>query len=445
MDLIPARNPRRQFVAGALIFITTLAVFLLSQVNQVSDSRYSLLVSHSLLQGGRLDISPYAIADVVVGTPGVPRGARAYQFELVNGRVYYYFPIGSSVLSIPFVAVANVLGVSVVDQDGAYQARTEDALQRTFAALLMASFSWLVFSMSSLLLSVRLSLLTSFGCALGTQVWSTASRALWSDTWGIVLVGLAVYFLVQHETGRRPLRPMLLASLLAWAYIVRPTNSIAILCIAVYLFAAHRATFSRFALCGGAWAIAFVGYSFAHFGQALPSYYLANRLTFDSFWTALAGNLVSPSRGLFVFVPTLLFVAYLLIRYRRHVELRGLAALALCIVAAHIVMVSGFGHWWGGHSYGPRLLTGLVPWFALLGMLALRARLMSQANADAGGPPVRTRRENVVGSLLLFISIAIHLHGATNARAYEWNAKPVDVDFMPSRLWDWSDPQFLRR
>jgi hypothetical protein len=39
------------------------------------------------------------------------------------------------------------------------------------------------------------------------------------------------------------------------------------------------------------------------------------------------------------------------------------------------------------------------------------------------------------------------LEGSVSHRgigSVQWNGEPVNVDFHPNRVWDWSDPQFLR-
>jgi hypothetical protein len=107
----------------------------------------------------------------------------------------------------------------------------------------------------------------------------------------------------------------------------------------------------------------------------LPTYYELSKLSFDTFWLALAGNLISPSRGLLVFVPVLFFVAYLLIRYRSEISHSRLTVMSLGIVAVHLIMVSGFAPWYAGHCYGPRYSTGIVPFLSLLGILSVESRL----------------------------------------------------------------------
>jgi hypothetical protein len=193
------------------------------------------------------------------------------------------------------------------------------------------------------------------------------------------------------------------------------------------------------------WLAAFVAYSWYHFGQVLPNYYLASRLDFHRFWTSLAANLISPSRGLLVFVPVIIFVGYLLIRYAKALVSTRLMVLSLTIITAHLIIISAFPQWWAGHSFGPRFTTGLVPWFALLSILAVKARLVWHEKQIPKRPPTHFKVEMVLGAILLACSVAINLRGATDGRTALWNMKPIDVDEKPERVWDWSDPQFLRR
>jgi hypothetical protein len=48
-------------------------------------------------------------------------------------------------------------------------------------------------------------------------------------------------------------------------------------------------------------------------------------------------------------------------------------------------------------------------------------------------------------AVVLAASVVIHSRGALSVAVHEWNANPLDIDKHPSRAWDWSDPQFLRR
>src|SRR6185436_12328064 len=127
-----------------------------------------------------------------------------------------------------------------------------------------------------------------------------------------------------------------------------------------------------------------------------------------SYVVRTAGHLVSPSRGLITYVPVVVFVAYLVIRYRRTLPSVALTALGAANVVALVALMSGWRMWWGGHSYGPRLLTECVPWLVLLAVMGVGAMRNASAHVSRG----RRRLELVVGAVLLVSSIAIHARGA---------------------------------
>ncbi|MDQ6651357.1 MAG: hypothetical protein M3Y84_01300 [Acidobacteriota bacterium] len=442
-------NPKKfksNVAGGAIVFITILTIFLFSRVHQFADSNYSMLLTQSLLQYQSFTLDNYAIPRLQPKQQtGFISNGDIYQLELVNGHIYYFFPPGSSILSVPYVAFMNMVGISAASQDGSYSREGEAKIEASLAALLMAGLSSMIFLTGRLLLPFWWSLLIAYGSALGTQIWSTASRALWSDTWGIFILGLVIWMLVGVECKRYRLRPILLATLLSWLYFVRPTYCIPILAITAYVLLYQRKAFTKYALIGALWLAAFIGFSQYHYGQILPNYYQANRLSFDTFWLALAGNLISPSRGLLVFVPILFFVAYLLIRYRSEIALPRLIVISLSLVVVHLVVVSGFVPWYGGHSYGPRYSTGIVPWFSLLGILSVQSSLKWHDKELVNDSSALWRTEWAFGAILLLCSMILNALGATAHRTWLWNIRPVNVDEAPERVWDWKHPQFLAK
>ena len=428
---------------GALVFALTLAVFLLSPVRQVTDSRYSMLLTQSLLDRGSFRLDGYALPRHAPGWDTTFFKQGDYRLEASRGHVYYYPPPGSSVLSAPFVALLNGFGLSAVGGDNAYDHQGEVRIETLLAAFLMAALSCLFFYTARLLLPGGWSVLVALGGALGTQVYSTASRAMWSHTWGILLLGVVLFLFLRLESRRRGLSPVLLASLLSWLYFVRPTFAVSILAVSVYLLLFQRRLFPRYAVAGALWLSAFVLYSWTHFGRLLPSYYLVSRLDPAHFREALAANLLSPSRGLLIYVPALPFVAFLLVRHRRQLIHRRLVWLSLSVVAADVSVASAFPQWWAGHCFGPRFTTGSVPWFVLLGTLALRAGLTWRGERAAESLK-GWRAQSALGVALLALSIFINANGAIRQATWEWNeGPPLNVDLYPRRVWDWRQPQFL--
>jgi hypothetical protein len=226
--------------------------------------------------------------------------------------------------------------------------------------------------------------------------------------------------------------------LLAWGYFVRPTSNLPIVAITLYVAVRHRSRLYLYLATGAFWLLTFAIYSWHLFGTLFPNYYLARRLSFNIPFEALAGHLFSPSRGLVIYVPVLLFVIWILFRYRRRLQHRSLLWLAGFVVLSHLIIISGFDHWWGGFCYGSRLTASLVPWFVLLSIIGIKG-MLARSDLENRGKYF----ERGAGFLLLALSIFINARGALARETWKWNIYPENVDNRPSRLWDWHDPQLL--
>jgi hypothetical protein len=333
----------RRGLTGVCIFALTAVAFSFSQVHELADSNYSLLVSDNLMRHGTFSLDRYALPRFAPKwhDDNYFADGPLYQLEYSRGHLYYYFPPGSPVLSVPIVAVFEALGVSPARADGSYDHEAEETIERTLAPLLMAALAVVLYATARLLLPWGASVAVAVAAAFGTQIYSTASRVLWSDTWGTLLLGVVVYLLVAHVSGRRRLNPVVVGTLLAWSYFVRPTFAVPAAVVGVYLFTVDRRLFAWYAATGAGWFAGFVVYCWSHFHQLLPSYYRAGRLGFEHFGVAFAGNLVSPSRGVLVYVPVILLLPYVLVRYRRHPAHRPLVAVAGAIVGCHLIAIAG--------------------------------------------------------------------------------------------------------
>jgi hypothetical protein len=428
---------------GLWLFIVTGLIFLLSPVFALSDSNYSMLLGESMIRNHSTHLNAYRFPapireDVRCIPPflAISLASQTFQLARVNGNVEYCYPHGTSILSIPFVGLMSTFGVNSSTADGQYNRAGEAIIQRLLASLLMAGYTVVLFRTALLLLEAMPSLLIAGGTALGTQVWSTASRVMWSHTWLIFLGGVVAYWLLRRETGQPKPGPIMLATLLSWMYFTRPTAAIPILCVTVYMFVYYGREFLAYSLTGLAWFGGFLAYSWFNFGKLIPDYYLHSEFDLRSFRTALPAILISPSRGLLIYVPVLIFVFYLLIRYWKTLPFQNLAILALAMVVTQILTIALWPVWWGGYSYGPRLLTDAVPWLALLAILGCAARLRSNETARF------SRSETLAAFALLALSIAINARGAISWPTAHWHIV-VDIDRHPDRAWDWSYPQFM--
>jgi hypothetical protein len=430
-----------------VVFVISLAAFALSPNRQLTDSYYSMLLSEEIYRHHDVYLDAYFRPPLdPTKYPGITSGEYPYMIEQEWGHLFYFYPPGSSILSVPFVAVLNFYGFSPVGPNDEYDPNGELAIQGRIAAVLMAAFTACVFLMANLLTASRgWSYVIAFGTAFGTQIWSTASRVLWSHTWGVLLLGLAILYLVGGEQRRWRVNPVILATLMVWTFFVRPTNAIAYAAVSVYVVLRLRSILVGYLVTSLAWMGTLVLYSEFYFGEILPAQYRQaggfELNVADQLW-ALAGLLVSPSRGVLIFSPVLLVVCLWLLRYWRWLPSRGLVLVAVSVCGLQVLLLTSWKVWWGGFAFGPRLLTDVVPWLSLLATAAVVAWRRAGLSASAGRARIRGS-ELVLAGVLLGLSVWIHWRGANSIATAWWNVSPVSLDVAPGRVWDWSQPQFL--
>jgi len=289
---------------------------------------------------------------------------------------------------------------------------------------------------------VGLALALALLFAFGTPHYPIHAGGLWTHNAVLPLVLVALLLLAVRD-GRHAWSA---AIPLGLAFITRPTTAPLIAVLSVYVLVRHRRQAPAYALIGLAIAGIFCGWSQYMFGTLLPPYYrgfhspratIAMGLGRDPS-AALVGNLVSPNRGLFVFVPVFLFSVWGSVHaFRssgRHTAL--LRALAI-VVVAHWVMISSVGtRWWAGWSFGPRNFMDVLPLFVVLLVPAIDAfgELPARARAAVGS----------LASLAVAWSLFVAVYGANVMAPHLWNSEPVNIDLHPERVWKWRDMQIMR-
>jgi hypothetical protein len=185
-------------------------------------------------------------------------------------------------------------------------------------------------------------------------------------------------------------------------------------------------------------AVPFCTHNLALYGTLLPPYFRPEMLAGNHgrFFEALAGNLFSPARGLFVWTPILLLgVGSALYQLARR-ALPPAETWMLAVGSLHWVFVSLLPQWWAGHSVGPRFFSDLSPYLCWL----LLAPMRQAWHRSREGQPARLTVLLGLGLLGAFA----HGRGATRWEVHAWNNGPPNVDLAPERVWDWKDVQFLR-
>jgi len=224
----------------------------------------------------------------------------------------------------------------------------------------------------------------------------------------------------------------------AAAFVMRPTGAIALVAMGIVFTARGPKAVIAYGLGSLIVGVLLIAFNMQVWGEIIPPYYNPGRIAVSAtVWQALAGNLISPARGLLVFSPVLLLALpgfYLALRTR---DDRPLGLALLVAVLTHWIVVSRFPHWWGGHSFGPRFMSDILPF-----LLVALAFTIQRAEA------FRQPRFGIVLATfvtLSVISVAIHSQGAIHSAGSRWNYVPNNIDRHPERLWDWHDPQVLAR
>lgn len=433
------QSPRRVRLAidaalVLLLFWTTHAVFKHSTGHaQNCDSVYSLAVSEKLLTDGTVKLDVCA-----------PAGTEMpYQLIHRGDAVYYGYPLGSSILSVPFVKFAALdRGLSVFRTDGRLNGPMETLLQLKLAGNLSAIIVVIFYLLCRFHCSPAVSAAIALGFAFGSPVWSTLSRALWSHTWMVLLLCAALLLLQwrrrMESTWRTDLAcGLALGTLSFWVLFTRAHGVFSILGIGVYLLLHHRRLLVITGVAGAAGVAAFVLISLHVFGTPTPpSTYSADTIDGHDVLNRFAWLMVSPSRGLLVYCPYVAVLGVILIGWRKHLADTGLVLPAAVAIGSHTLLFSCYNGWHMGSSYGPRYFADLLPWFVLLTALAVQAVLAA--------PIPKWRSRAVLAALALAFAWGIfaHARGANSVKAWFFNWRPIAVDFEPA-VKDWRHPQFL--
>lgn len=415
---------------GLLLVLAIWFVFYISPVHYVSDSAYSMLMDEAILRHG----TPNMIAYQVPRGSGLGfDGGYPWQLAMFKGRLLYTFPWGSALLSLPAVAILEAGGFEVAPRH-VYQLANETKIQAILSAFLSAIIVLLLYETARLFLPHGWSLSVGLGAAFGTQIWSSLSRSLWPQTWYVLLISTVILVLA---SGR--IRPILLATLVGWACLTRPAAAPTAIIVSAYILIDCECNRSRmiYLAAGAFWAIAFALLLLPFTGRLLAPAYHPEWFVFHGLAPRLAGIMLSPSRGLLIYTPIVLYPFYLTVRYWRALAKRRLAVLAIAVFVSTVALPVFYSIWWGGWSYGPREFADTVPWLVLLTIMGLRSFL------DDSRLTVRERRTVIAaGMLLLVISIAMNAPGALSSSSMDWNAVR-HVDEHLDLLWDWRHPPFL--
>lgn len=316
----------------------------------------------------RVDVASSIVERLDLAVPDGIRGA--------DGREYSWFPIGSSLLAIPFCLIGKSAGVP------------SENIFAIMNLLVCAATPVLVFLFaSSLGYSNRASLYTSVLYGIGTMSWYY-SKDPGDHALETFFVLLSVYFMWRHLKDKTLSSLIFSALYLGMAFIIRPTSILVIpplliLMISQYPEESDFKARLRFLMGRGAlfflFLLPFVGlffwYNYCRFGTIFETGYglMAARLGFDFFTgtpilTGLLGFVLSPGKGFFYYSPVAVLFFFSINIFRKTHPLPAFCF--ILIILLYLFFYSRNIYWHGDWAWGPRYIFITTP-FLILPIAAL--------------------------------------------------------------------------
>lgn len=446
----PGLPDRRDAFLALVLFVVLAGIYHANRTFQhADDSLANVLLAENIVLGQGFTMTGDWLLQRLC-----PRGEMPYCNRPLHQNVFLVtttasgqygntFGIAPALLAYPVYSLLE----RVVGTPATHPLRVRLIIGKLLASLVTAASAVFFFLALRLRLERRGALLLTLLLALATPYWSLLSQAYLQQTAGLfwLCLGMLLFFVGLQQDRLVPLLGCALALGLAAA--TRSTHLFVIFTCGVYLLLFHRPRTLPFLCLAAVPSVLLLLSNHSLIGDALlspqvvKSYRLASGLfQFSTPWSTpflagLSGLLVSPGRGLLVYSPVFLALGLLLWpNYRRALPRPYLPF--LLAIPLYLVTSAKWFDWWGGYTYGPRMLSDILPLLMLaftpLALLRLRRSLFA------------------VIILLSLVSVATHALGAFTYNLH-WDSTRLSLPGKPPadrrEIWlahdaalrDWSD------
>jgi len=416
----------------AIALVLAIAAFLIYNANgrliSAADTFAARYLPFSILRHHTVLLDPI-VGAVALGRSAPSAGDDGTAFWIQrgrNGHLVSKYPVVVPLVVAPLYLPA-VHYLDTINWDPHVVDKVARIMEKICASLIAAASVALMYLLLRRRCDARTASVLSLVFAFGTTAWVISSQALWMHGLAQLLILATMWLITGQATPARVAMAGFLCALIAAN---RPPDAIlaAALGLCGLRWAGKR--WGWLIAAGVAPVLLTLAYNLGTVGHVAGAYALTVHPSDfnDNTLEGIAGLLFSPTRGLFVFSPFLLFVPCLLILALRDRDARGLT-LALCV--AIVVQVIGYAmvDWRQGIAWGPRWLTDIVP--LLVWMLPpIVARL--------------SRNARVLFAAACVVSIAIQVIGAF------WYTGAVDTAVLTMKtddrmrpMWDVRNAAFV--
>jgi hypothetical protein len=425
------------FIALVLSGVVLVAYWPLDHVTRVlnqNDNFWYVPSAMSLLDEGNFDLNEFEapITELAEDLSYL----RTYYGEAdyrvtrdADGRVLNNYPVFTSIAALPFVAALkpvfrkqpNSIWVSI---------HMALLIAKIYAAASVGLLFLVAYRLSgSIGIALMLALILAFASLNACQ----HAGGYWSHNPGafFVLLGLGALTALPDKWAGLSGIPLAIAAAM------RPDVIVLIGLLTLHVLCNRRKAFMVYAISGAVVALVYVVICKASYGAWVQPYPGPTGVIGRDFDSGVLGLLVSPSRGLFVYMPVCLFSLWSMIHiFRDRSDALVLYRFLAIALIGHWIFLALWPMWWGGWSYGPRLFCTYIPVWLLLTIPLFR---VLQSLPRQGQVPIA-----VFAALCIAWSAFVEYRGVSDHDVHLWNGQPNDVNDHIDRFWDWSDMQIFR-
>jgi hypothetical protein len=392
------------------------------------DGAPTRMLPISILKEGDFDLDEYVPA----------RNDDFVWFVLVetdDGHYISKYPVLSSVLALPFYAVPHFLGVE-------FTTAIIITLAKISAAFITAMSAILLLFIFRKYLSEKWSVFLTIAYAFGTSSWTVSSQDLWQHGASQLFLIMTVYLLLKAK--KSDLHFLLIGITIGLGIAARYLNIIFAGVYLLFILYRYRKKIISTLLGVMVPISLLLMYQSYYLDNPLQTGYSCNAYSnrtfaciegwYSGFWDGFGGLLISPSRGIFIFTPFLIFslVGLWLLWRRGKKETQDYNLFFRYIsvgVIIFIIVMSKWWAWYGGVTYGPRMLADITPLLMLFFIPLLES------------PIFKKKFVSIIIIFLIVISIINQFTGIIFWDGSWQKADTLSADH--SWLWDWSNSQLI--
>jgi hypothetical protein len=401
-----------------VLFLIVVFIYMLNgRTSLTGDTVPTRYLPLSLVREWDFDLDEFAF----LYEPHLP-----YFLQRIGGHIVSAYPPWAAILALP-VYLLPVLGGLTPESHLLLD------LEKISATLITALSVVIFFLTLRRLTTENIAWLVAVVYALGTSSFSSSSQALFQHGPSQLFLTIALYALVRGL--EEPKWSAYSGFAVTAAILCRPANGLIALPIGAYMLHERRQQLPGFLIAALPPLLLFMGYNSQYFGSPLTTGFIGGAVSPSWLWKAssgllstplgegLLGVLISPARGLLIYSPVFIVSCVGMAMIWRQAgqvlfKYLSLAPFLLIIVNAKWFM------WWGGYSYGPRLLADITP---ILCLYLYPPFEWSQRKTFL--------KAAVIG--LCGLSVVAHALGVFGDGS--WNVTPRSIDIAPERLWSWID------